>query len=82
MLETDNKDKGPEKNGKNDKNGVQPKDPKNLTIDEAFGDGKIPHCFDCRKTIYDRNQLTNWKGKFYCKPCLYKILAQRKGPPE
>jgi hypothetical protein len=48
-------------------------------IDEALGDGKLPVCFDCGKTIHDPNQLTNWQGRFYCKRCLGNILSQRKG---
>lgn len=49
------------------------------TIDEALGDGKLPTCFDCGRTIFDPNQLTNWQGRFYCKRCLGNILSQRKG---
>jgi P4 family phage/plasmid primase-like protien len=49
-----------------------------VDIDEALGDGKLPKCFDCKRTIYDPNQLTNWNGHFYCKRCFEKIRAQRK----
>ena len=52
---------------------------KPLDIDSAFGDGKLPACFNCKKTVYDPNQLTNLDGQFYCKTCRDSIISQRKG---
>jgi len=40
--------------------------------------GKLPICFNYRKTIYDPNQLCNLNGHFFCRTCRDKILAQRK----
>lgn len=48
-------------------------------IDSLLGDGKLPVCFDCKKTIHDPNQLCMWDGHFYCKTCRNAILSQRKG---
>jgi len=49
-----------------------------IDIDSVLGDGNLPVCFNCRKTIYDRNQLCNLDGQFYCKTCRDNILSQRK----
>ena len=51
---------------------------KTLDVDSTFGDGKLPACFNCRKTVYDHNQLCNLDGQFYCKPCRDNIIFQRK----
>jgi len=40
--------------------------------------GKLPICFNYRKTLYDPNQLCNLNGHFFCRTCRDKILAQRK----
>ena len=46
-------------------------------IDVDSPNGELRSCYNCKKTIRDHNELTNWSGQFYCKKCLDKILAQR-----
>ena len=40
-----------------------------VDIESLLGDGKLPTCHNCRKTIHNPNQLTNLDGQLYCKTC-------------
>jgi hypothetical protein len=49
-----------------------------IDFDSSIDDGKLPLCSNCKKPIFDPNQLCNLDGFLYCKNCRDKILAQRK----
>ena len=69
------KEKGTEY-GTSGTNGTELDDPFDVTM--AFpNDGKLPKCYSCQKPVYDPNQLTNWQGHFYCKPCLDQVFSQK-----